>query len=118
MNALKNSVQLIGNLGKDIELREITNGTKVAHLTIATNDYYKNGKGEIIQETQWHNLVAWGKQAENMAKALTKGSELVIRGKLMHRSYEDKDGNQRYTSEVKVNEWMKVSKSEKEPTPF
>ncbi|MEE9440007.1 MAG: single-stranded DNA-binding protein [Saprospiraceae bacterium] len=118
MNTLKNSVQLIGNLGKDIELKEITNGTKVAHLTIATNDYYKNAKGETIQDTQWHNLVAWGKQAENMSKSLTKGSELAIKGKLMHRSYEDKEGVKRYTTEIKVNEWIKISRVEKEPTPF
>ncbi len=118
MNTLKNSVQLIGNLGKDIELKEISSGNMMARITIATNDYYKNNKGEVMKETQWHNLVAWGKQAENMAKTLSKGNEVVVRGKLVHRSYEDKDGNIRYTSEVKVSEFMKVSRVEKEAVPF
>jgi len=118
MNNLKNSVQLIGNLGRDVELKTIASGSQVAKITIATNDYYKNNKGETITETQWHNLVAWGKTAELMAKLLKKGSEVAIQGKLMHRSYEDKEGNVRYTSEVKVNEFMKVSKQEKEPLPF
>jgi len=118
MNNLKNSVQLIGHLGKDVELKSISNGSKVAKLTIATNDYYKNNKGELMKDTQWHNLVAWGKTAELMAQILNKGNEIVIQGKLVHRSYEDKDGNIRYTSEVKVNEFMKVTKEEKEPAPF
>ncbi len=118
MNTLKNSVNLIGNLGKEVEIKELASGSKVAKILIATNDYYKNNKGETITETQWHNLVAWGKTAEMMANILTKGSEVAIQGKLMHRSYEDKDGNIRYISEVKVNEFMKVSKKEKEAVPF
>ena len=118
MNTLKNSVQLIGNLGKDIEIREIANGNKVARIVMATNDYYKNNKGETVKDTQWHNLVAWGKQAERMAEVLSKGNEVAIKGKLVHRTYEDKEGNTRYTSEVKVVEWMKMYKEEKEPMPF
>ena len=118
MNTLKNSVQLIGNLGKDIELKTLESGTKLAKLTIATNDYYKNNKGEVIQETQWHNLIAWGATAENMSKLLSKGNEVIVRGKLMHRSYEDNAGNTKYLSEVKVSEFVKVSKMEKEAVPF
>jgi single-strand DNA-binding protein len=118
MNTLKNSVHLIGNLGKDVEIKELASGGKRAKIILATNDYYKNNKGEAVTETQWHNLVAWGKTAELMASLLTKGSEVVIQGKLMHRSYEDKDGITRYTSEVKVNEFMKVSRQEKETAPF
>ncbi len=118
MNTLKNSVQLIGNLGKDVELKDLPNGGKLAKLTIATNDYYKNNKGEQMKETQWHNLVAWGNNAENMAKILSKGNEVVIQGKLVHRKYEDKDGNIRYASEVRVNEFVKISKMEKEAVPF
>ncbi len=90
----------------------------MARIVIATNDFYKNNKGEPITETQWHNLVAWGKTAEHMANTLSKGSEVAIQGKLVHRSYEDKDGNIRYTSEVKVNEFLKVSRQEKEAVPF
>lgn len=118
MNTLKNSVQLIGNLGKEVEIKDLASGSKVARIVIATNDYYKNNKGEAVTETQWHNLVAWGKTAELMANMLSKGSEVAIQGKLVHRSYEDKDGNTRYTSEVKVNEFMKISKMEKEAAPF
>lgn len=118
MNTLKNSVTLIGNLGKEVEIKELASGGKRAKIVLATNDYYKNNKGETVTETQWHNLVAWGKTAEMMASMLIKGNEVAIQGKLMHRSYEDKDGNMRYTSEVKVNEFMKVSRKEKEAVPF
>lgn len=118
MNTLKNSVNLIGNLGKDVEIKELTSGSKVAKIVIATNDYYKNNKGETVTETQWHNLIAWGKTAELMSKVLSKGSEVAIQGKLVHRNYEDKDGNMKYISEVKVNEFIKVSRQEKEAVPF
>ena len=118
MNNLKNSVQLIGNLGRDVELKEIANGSKVAKFTLATNDYYKNNKGELVKETQWHSIVAWGKTAELMAKVLKKGSNVVLQGKLVHRTYEDKEGNIKYTSEVKVNEFINMTKAEKEAVPF
>ena len=118
MNNLKNSVQLIGNLGKDVEIKELSTGGKVARFTLATNDYYKNNRGEVIKETQWHSLVAWGKTAELMAKVLKKGSSVVIQGKLVHRTYEDKEGNIKYTSEVKVNEFINMTKAEKETVPF
>jgi len=118
MNNLKNTVQLIGNLGRDVELKEISNGSKVAKFTLATNDFYKNNKGEVIKETQWHSIVAWGKTAETMAKILKKGSSVVLQGKLVHRTYEDKDGNVKYTSEVKVNEFINMTKPETEAVPF
>lgn len=118
MNNLKNCVQLIGNLGRDVELKEISNGSKVAKFTLATNDYYKNNKGEIVKDTQWHSIVAWGKTAELMAKVLKKGSSVALQGKLVHRTYEDKDGNIKYTSEVKAHEFMNMTKAEKEATPF
>ena len=118
MNNLKNSVQLIGNLGRDVELKEISNGSKVAKFTLATNDYYKNNKGEVIKETQWHSIVAWGKTAEQMAKILKKGSSVVVHGKLVHRTYEDKEGNVKYTSEVKVSEFINMTKTETEAVPF
>ena len=118
MNNLKNSVRLIGNLGREVELNEIANGSKVARFTLATNDYFKNNKGEVVKETQWHSIVAWGKTAELMAKLLKKGSKVVLQGKLIHRTYEDKEGNQKYTSEVKVREFMNMSTLEKEAVPF
>lgn len=118
MNTLRNHVQLIGNVGKDIELKTISNGNYVARFPLATNEYYKNTKGEKVQETQWHNIVIWGKQAELAAKLLQKGNEVCLQGKLVHRNYDDSDGNKRYVSEIKVNEFLKMTKAEKEAVPF
>ena len=112
MNSLRNYVQLIGNLGKDVELVEFESGKKLAKVRMATNDFYKNGKGETEQRTEWHNLVGWGKTAEFMHKVLQKGNEVVVQGKLTHRSYEDKQGNTKYISEVLVNEFIKITKEE------
>ncbi len=118
MNNLRNSVQLIGNVGKDIELKTIANGNFVARFPVATNEYYTDSKGEKVQDTQWHNVVIWGKQAEIASKILYKGTEICLLGKLVHRNYEDTEGNKRYFSEVKVREFMKITKEEKEAVPF
>ena len=104
MNNLKNRVQLIGNLGMNPEIKELDSGKKLAKFSIATNESYKNAKGEKIEDTQWHNLVAWGKTAEIIEKYLQKGSEVAIEGKLTNRSYDDKDGIKRYITEIVVNE--------------
>ena len=109
MSNLRNSVQLIGRLGKNPEVKQLESGRFVANVSIATNDIYKNSKGEKVIETQWHNLVAWGKNAENFQKILAKGDEVAIQGKLTHRSYE-KDGITRYVTEVVVNEFVKLSR--------
>jgi len=109
MSNLRNSVQLIGRLGKTPEVKQLDSGRFVAKVSIATNDIYKNSKGEKVIETQWHNLVAWGKNAENFQKILTKGDEVAIQGKLTHRSYEDKEGVTRYMTEIVVNEFVKLS---------
>ena len=109
MSNLRNNVQLIGRLGKSPEVKQLESGRFVANVSIATNDIYKNGKGEKVIETQWHNLVAWGKNAENFQKILNKGDEVAIQGKLTHRSYEDKDGVTRYVTEIVVNEFVKLS---------
>ena len=106
MYALKNKVQLIGNLGNDPEIKTIESGKKLAKFRIATNEYYHNAKGEKVKETLWHNLVAWGKVAEIAEKYLNKGAEVVIEGKLINRTYNDKEGNKRYSSEVQVNEML------------
>ena len=74
-----------------------------------SNDIYKNTKGEKVIETQWHSIVAWGKNAENFQKILNKGDEVAVQGKLTHRSYEDKDGITRYATEIMVNEFVKLS---------
>ena len=106
MYALKNKVQLIGNLGNAPEIKSIESGKKMARFSIATKENYRNAKGEKVTETTWHNLVAWGKVAELAEKFLQKGTEVVIEGKLINRSYTDKDGIKKYISEVQVNELL------------
>lgn len=108
MNTLKNRVQLIGNLGQTPEIKKTESGKMLVRMSMATNEYYKNAKGEKMEETQWHNLIAWGKTAEIADKYLQKGSEVAIEGKLTHRAWEDKEGNKRYTTEVVVSELLMI----------
>jgi single-strand DNA-binding protein len=110
MNALRNKVQLIGNLGNDPEIVNLDGGNKLAKFSIATNETYKNAKGEKVTDTQWHNVVAWGKTAEIVENYLTKGNEVAIEGKLTHRSYENKEGEKRYITEIKCNELLMLGK--------
>lgn len=106
MYALKNKVQLIGNLGNAPEIKTLESGKKMARFSVATSENYRNAKGEKVTETQWHNLVAWGKVAEIAEKFLTKGKEIAVEGKLINRSYNDKEGNKKYITEVQVNELL------------
>ncbi len=106
MNTLRNKVQLIGNLGNDPEIVNLESGKTLAKFTIATNESYTNNNGEKITDTQWHNVVAWGKTAEIIEKYVTKGKEIAIEGKLTSRSYDDKEGNKRYITEVVCNELL------------
>ncbi len=106
MYALKNKVQLIGNLGGKPEVKNTEAGKKVATFSMATNEIYRNAKGEKVTETQWHRLVAWGKIAELVEKYLDKGKEVAIEGKLLNRSYTDKDGTKKYITEIQVNEML------------
>lgn len=106
MNTLRNKVQLIGNLGNDPEIITLDSGKKLAKFSIATNETYKNAKGEKVQDTQWHNIIAWNKTAEIVEKYLDKGKEVAIEGKLTTRSYEDKEGNKRYITEVICHELL------------
>jgi single-strand DNA-binding protein len=76
----------------------------MARFSVATNESYRNAKGEKVTETQWHNLVAWGKLAEIVEKYLVKGKEVAVEGKLINRSYNDKEGNKKYITEIQVNE--------------
>lgn len=112
MNAIKNTVQLIGNLGKDVAISVFESGSKKASVSIATTTYFKNAKGELVKNTQWHNLVAWGRNAELMAQVLEKGSQVAITGSLSTRLYEDKNKVTRTITEIMVDEFMKISKSE------
>jgi single-strand DNA-binding protein len=109
MNSLRNSVRLVGNLGMDPEVKTFDSNKKLARVSIATKESYKNNKGEKVTETQWHNLVIWGTQAQLAGEILKKGDEVAIEGKLSNSNYIDKDGNKRYISEVVVNEFIKLS---------
>jgi single-strand DNA-binding protein len=106
MSTLRNKVQLIGNLGNDPEIITMDSGKKLAKFSLATNETYKNQQGERVTDTQWHNVVAWGKTAEIIEQYVTKGKEVAVEGKLTSRSYDDKEGNKRYTTEVVCNELL------------
>ncbi|MCU0423213.1 MAG: single-stranded DNA-binding protein [Bacteroidia bacterium] len=110
MNNLRNSVRLIGHLGQSPELKELKSGKKLAKFSVAINESYRNESGEQVKDTQWHNITAWGKQAELAAKILTKGSEVVIDGKLTNNTYTDKEGVKRYSTEIVLNEFVLVGK--------
>ena len=114
MLSLRNRVQLIGNLGNDPEIKELDTGKKLARFSIATNDSYKNADGERITSTQWHQIVAWDNNASIAEKFLKKGREVAIEGRLTHRSYDDKDGNTKYMTEIIVNEILLLSNGAKE----
>ncbi|WP_452230766.1 single-stranded DNA-binding protein [Lacinutrix sp. MEBiC02404] len=110
MNTLRNKVQLIGNLGNDPEIINLETGKMLARFSIATNESYKNAKGEKVTDTQWHNVVAWGKTAEIVEKYVTKGKEIAIEGKLTTRSWDDKEGVKRYMTEVVCTELLMFGK--------
>lgn len=110
MSNLRNKVILIGHLGNDPEVKDLESGTKVANFSLATNDYYKDPQGERVENTQWHYLVAWNKTAEILEKYVKKGQEVAIEGKLTNRSYDDKEGNKRYVTEVVVNDLVLLGK--------
>ena len=109
MNETRNSVRLIGHVGHEPELKDAGN-SKLAKFSLATNDTYKNDKGEKVEETQWHNIIAWGKQAEVVSKHLKKGTEIALEGKLTTRVYDDKDGNKRYFTEIVVRDFAFLGK--------
>jgi len=110
MSTLRNKVQLIGNLGANPEVINLESGKKLAKFSIATNESYKNAQGEKVEDTQWHNVIAWGKTAEIVENYLTKGNEVAIEGKLVNRSYDDKEGNKRYVTEVVASELLMLGK--------
>jgi single-strand DNA-binding protein len=118
MNALRNKVQLIGHLGANPEVKKLDGGKTIAKFSMATNESYKNQKGEKVEETQWHNIVAWGKTAELMEQLLAKGKEVMVEGKLTSRSYEDKEGNKRYITEVVAQEFLLLGAKQTADLPF
>ncbi|MEM9896773.1 MAG: single-stranded DNA-binding protein [Bacteroidota bacterium] len=105
MTSLKNSVQLIGRLGNTPEVRTFESGKKMASFSLATNETYYNNQGEKVQDTQWHNIVVWGKKVEIVESYLEKGSEIAMEGKLINRSYE-KGGEKKYITEINMNELL------------
>ena len=110
MSTLRNQVHLIGHVGQDPEIKSFEGNRKLANLTIATNETYKNEKGEKVEETQWHRITAWGKTAEIIEKYVAKGKEIAVEGKLVHRSYDDKNGDKKYITEIVVSELLLLGK--------
>lgn len=104
MNSLRNSVQLIGNLGMDPEVKQVSNGNKMARFSLATSETYKNQKGEKVTDTQWHNLIIWGGLADVAEKYLKKGKQIAVEGRLETNTYDDKDGNRKFFTQIKVND--------------
>jgi single-strand DNA-binding protein len=109
MKSLRNSVTLIGHLGGDPEVKTFSGDKKKASFSIATTDTYKNNKGDKVSDTQWHNIVIWGKLAGVAEKYLKKGQEIVVEGKLVHRVYET-NGERKFFTEVNVNDLVMVGK--------
>ena len=120
MNTLRNSVKLIGNIGSDLTLGKTKSGASYLKFSVATNDYFVTAKGERTKETQWHRLIAWGKQAEYIADSMYKGCSVHVEGKLTYNSFETEDGAKKYMTEIKVANIMKLTKEvvEKEEAPF
>lgn len=106
MSTLRNKVQLIGNLGANPEIKTLDSGSKLAKFSIATTERYKNKQGEQVSDTQWHNIIAWGKTADLVEQYVQKGNQVGIEGKLTSRSYDDKDGVKRYVTEVVCSELL------------
>ncbi|GIV59397.1 MAG: single-stranded DNA-binding protein [Rhodothermaceae bacterium] len=113
-----NKVILIGNLGQDPELRYTGGGTAVCNMRLATNESYKDADGQWVERTEWHNVVAWGRLAEICNEYLKKGSQVYFEGSLQTRSWEDRDGNTRYTTEIKAREMMILGSRDAGPEAF
>jgi single-strand DNA-binding protein len=111
MNNVRNSVQLIGNLGREVQYKRLDNGSSLARVSLATRDVFRNAQGEKVVNVQWHQLVGWGKTAETMHKLLQKGQEIAVKGKLTQHSYTDREGRKRFRSEVVVNEFLLMNRS-------
>ncbi len=106
-----NKAILVGNLGKDPELRYTPSGTAVCTFSLATTDRFKNKQGEQQDRTEWHNIVVWAGLAEICGKYLTKGKQIYIEGRIQNRSYDDRDGNKRYISEVVATEMQMLGRA-------
>jgi single-strand DNA-binding protein len=101
-----NKVILVGNLGRDPEVRYIRDGTAVANLRIATSETWNDANGQKQERTEWHRVVAWGKLAEIAKEYMTKGRQVYVEGRLQTRSWDDREGNKRYTTEVRADQMI------------
>ena len=110
MNTLRNKVQLIGRLGQDPEIVNFEDGNKMAKFSIATDDSYKDKNGQKVERAYWHNIVVKGGLVKVVENYVTKGQEIAVEGKLTNRSWEDKDGNKRYMTEIICNELLMLGK--------
>jgi single-strand DNA-binding protein len=106
-----NKVLLVGNLGKDPELRYTASGTAVANFSLATTERYKDREGQSQEKTEWHNIVAWRQLAEKCGKYLQKGKQVYIEGRIQTRSYDDKDGNKRYVTEIVADQMRMLGRA-------
>lgn len=111
MNALRNKVQLIGRLGQEPEITTFADGNKIAKFSLATDDSYKDKNGQKVERTYWHNIVVRGGLVKVVESYVQKGQEIAIEGKLTNRSWEDKEGNKKYTTEIMCNELLMLSKN-------
>ncbi|MCC7332169.1 MAG: single-stranded DNA-binding protein [Flavobacteriales bacterium] len=107
---MRNKVQLIGNVGNTPEIITLESGKKLAKFSIATNESYKNNKGETVKETQWHNIIAWGKIVDIISKYVLKGSEIAMEGKLTYQNFTDKVGNKKYVTEIVLSDLVLLGK--------
>ena len=108
MNTLRNNIKLIGRLGQDPELRSLEKGNKMATFSLATGDSYTDKEGNRKEQTEWHNIIAWGNLAERCEKYLKKGKEVAIDGRLTYRNWEDKNGVKHTSAEVVANDLLFV----------
>ncbi|SDL65065.1 single-strand DNA-binding protein [Catalinimonas alkaloidigena] len=121
MNALRNRVMLIGKLGADPEIKQLNSSPgaaprTLAKFSLATDEVYRNAQGEKVTETQWHSITAWGRLAEIAAQYLTKGREVAVEGKIVYRSYEDAQGNRRFSTEIVINDLLMLGQKPKAET--
>jgi single-strand DNA-binding protein len=110
-----NKVILIGNLGKDPDLRYTPSGQAVATFSLATNDRYKDKDGQMVERAEWHNIVVWGKQAETAKEYLKKGRQIFVEGRIAYRTYDDREGNKRYITEVVAQRLQFLGRREESP---
>ena len=107
-----NKVTLIGHLGQDPEIRRLENGTPVGRFSLATNESYKDANGELVENTEWHNIVVWRQQAETAERLLKKGALVYVEGKLSYRKYTDKNGVEKMSTDIVANTFRLMGKKE------